>query len=101
MLPSFPPRFHLIYFRHFVILVCLYEPAALTERCRCRAEASESEAEKGKDLIRYFCTPCKPTKANGGRTRNLPEHDPEKWERFKFYTRRDVDVEMAIQKRFA
>lgn len=57
--------------------------------------------KEGKDLIRYFCTPCKPTKANGGRTRNLPEHDPEKWELFKKYNQRDVEVEMAIQKRLA
>ncbi len=45
---------------------------------------------EGKELIRYFCVPCKPTKANGGRTRNLPEHDWEKWERFKAYNLRDV-----------
>lgn len=57
--------------------------------------------KEGKNLIRYFCTPCKPTKANGGRTSNLPKHDPEKWERFKFYNQRDVEVEMAIQKRLA
>ena len=54
---------------------------------------------EGKDLIRYFCVPCKPTKANGGRTRNRPEHDPEKWERFKAYNLRDVETEMQIQKR--
>lgn len=53
---------------------------------------------EGKDLIRYFCVPCKPTKANGGRTRNRPEHDPEKWERFKAYNLRDVETEMLIQK---
>ena len=57
--------------------------------------------KEGKDLVRYFCTPCKPTKANGGRTRNLPEHDPEKWSLFKFYNQRDVEVEMSIQKRLA
>ena len=57
--------------------------------------------KEGKDLIRYFCTPCKPTKANGGRTRNLPQHDSEKWIRFKEYNRRDVEVEMAIKKRLA
>ena len=56
---------------------------------------------EGKDLIRYFCVPCKPTKANGGRTRNLPQHDSEKWIRFKEYNRRDVEVEMSIQKRLA
>lgn len=49
----------------------------------------------------YFCTPCKPTKANGGRTRNLPQHDSEKWMRFKEYNLRDVEVEMAIKKRLA
>ncbi len=57
--------------------------------------------KEGKDLIRYFCSPCKPTKANGGRTRNLPEHDPEKWELFKKYNQRDVEVEISIQKRLS
>ena len=61
----------------------------------------DQKLKEGKDLIRYFCTPCKPTKANGGRTRNLPEHDPEKWELFKKYNQRDVEVEMAIQKRLS
>lgn len=56
---------------------------------------------EGKDLIRYFCVPCKQTKANGGRTRNRPEHDPEKWERFKAYNLRDVETEMQIQKRLS
>lgn len=56
---------------------------------------------EGKELIRYFCIPCKPTKANGGRTRNLPEHDREKWERFKAYNLRDVEAEMQIQQRLA
>lgn len=54
---------------------------------------------EGKDLIRYFCVPCSPTKTNGGRTRNLPEHDMEKWERFKVYNIRDVEAEMQIQER--
>lgn len=61
----------------------------------------DQKLKEGKDLIRYFCTPCKPTKANNGRTRNLPEHDPEKWELFKKYNQRDVEVEMAIQKRLS
>ena len=56
---------------------------------------------EGKDLIRYFCVPCKPTKANGGRTRNLPEHDREKWERFKAYNLRDVETEMQIQQKLS
>ena len=54
---------------------------------------------EGKDLIRYFCVSCKPTKANGGRMRNLPEHDMEKWQRFKAYNLRDVETEMQIQQR--
>lgn len=54
---------------------------------------------EGKDLIRYFCVPCKPTKVNGGRVRNLPEHDMEKWQRFKAYNLRDVEAEMQIQQR--
>ena len=61
----------------------------------------DQKLKEGKDLIRYFCSPCKPTKTNGGRARNLPEHDPEKWSLFKFYNQRDVEVEMSIQKRLA
>jgi DNA polymerase len=53
--------------------------------------------KEGKDLIRYFCVPCKPTKVNGGRTRNLPCHAPEKWELFKTYCKRDVEVEKAVR----
>lgn len=59
----------------------------------------EQKLKEGKDLIKYFCVPCKPTKINGGRTRNLPNHNPEKWELFKTYNKRDVEVEMNIQKR--
>lgn len=59
----------------------------------------EQKLKEGKDLIRYFCVPCKPTKVNGGRTRNLPKHDMEKWNLFKFYNQRDVEVEMSIQER--
>lgn len=55
--------------------------------------------KEGKALIRYFCMPCKPTKANGGRTRNLPEHAPEKWEKFMEYCVQDVVVERAISNR--
>ena len=54
---------------------------------------------EGKDLIRYFCVSCKPTKVNGGRVRNLPGHDMEKWQRFKVYNLRDVEAEMQIQQR--
>ena len=61
----------------------------------------KQKLSEGKDLIRYFCVPCKPTKTNGGRTRNLPEHDREKWGRFKAYNLRDVEVEMQIQQRLS
>ena len=59
----------------------------------------KQKLSEGKDLIRYFCVPCKPTKANGGRTRNLYSHDAEKWERFKAYNKRDVEAEMQIQEK--
>ena len=59
----------------------------------------DQKMKEGKDLIRYFCSPCKATKANGGRTRNLPEHAPDKWETFKAYNRRDVEVEIAIKQK--
>ena len=59
----------------------------------------EQKMKEGKELIRYFCIPCKPTKANGGRTRNLPCHAPEKWELFKTYCKRDVDVEKSIRRK--
>ena len=59
----------------------------------------EQKMKEGKELIRYFCVPCKPTKANGGRARNLPCHAPEKWELFKTYCKRDVDVEKSIRRK--
>ena len=59
----------------------------------------EQKLKEGKDLIRYFCVPCKATKANGGPTTTLPEHDREKWKRFKFYNQRDVEAEMSIQEK--
>lgn len=61
----------------------------------------DQKIKEGKDLIKYFCCPCKPTKINGGRTRNLPEHAPDKWEDFKVYNKRDVEVEMAIKQRLS
>ena len=61
----------------------------------------KQKLKEGKDLIRYFCQPCAPTKANGGRTRNLPRHAPDKWTAFKRYNIRDVEVEMSIQDKLA
>ncbi len=56
---------------------------------------------EGKNLIKYFCLPCNPTKVNGGRTRNKYFHDKEKWELFKSYNKRDVEVEMSIQEKLS
>ena len=56
---------------------------------------------EGKDLIKYFCQPCAPTKSNGQRTRNLPKHSPDKWLAFKRYNIRDVETEMSIQARLS
>lgn len=61
----------------------------------------EQKMTEGKDLIKYFCVPCRPTKVNGNRTRNLPHHDIEKWDTFKAYNIRDVEVEMNIHKRLS
>ena len=62
---------------------------------------TEQKMEEGADLVKYFCKPCRPTKKNGGRTRNLPQHDSEKWDTFKAYNKRDVEVELAIKARLA
>ena len=61
----------------------------------------KKKMSEGKDLIRYFCMPCKPTKSNGGRSRNLPSDAPGKWELFKTYCIRDVDVEKQIRKKLS
>lgn len=60
---------------------------------------ADQKMDEGKALIRYFSVPCAPTKANGGRTRNLPSDDPGKWATFKKYNQRDVEVEMMIQRK--
>lgn len=82
------------------MILCSYNglPASL-DQAGAALNLPEQKLAEGKALINYFCRPCKPTKANGGRTRNLPEHAPEKWERFKVYGRRDVEVEREIYRR--
>lgn len=80
-------------------LYCGY-PASLAAAGRAIGLSEEKQKLKtGADLIRYFCVPCKPTKTNGGRTRNCPQHAPDRWEMFKTYNRQDVVTEMEICRR--
>ena len=64
-------------------------------------QLEQQKLKEGTALINYFCKPCKPTIANGGRTRNLPPHAPEKWERFKAYAARDVETMRLIFKKLS
>ncbi|MCD8501475.1 MAG: hypothetical protein LRY71_07095 [Bacillaceae bacterium] len=73
-------------------------PSHLDGVAKC-LKLQEQKMSEGKSLIRYFSIPCKPTKANGGRTRNLPQHDLEKWNTFKEYCKQDVEVERQIRKK--
>lgn len=82
-------------------LYCGY-PAGLERISKAMGLASDkAKMDIGKALIRYFSIPCKPTKVNGGRTRNLPQHDPAKWELFKTYCGQDVVAEMTVEDRLA
>lgn len=69
------------------------------EGCGAVLCLEKQKLTEGKDLIKYFCQPCAPTKSNGQRTRNLPRHAPDKWAAFKRYNVRDVETEMSIQQR--
>lgn len=71
-------------------------PLALAKVSEALELGQEGKMSTGKALIRYFCIPCKPTKTNGGRTRNLPEHNPQKWEAMKLYCKGDVRAERKI-----
>jgi DNA polymerase len=71
-------------------------PASLEGVANC-LKLPQQKMQEGKQLIRFFSMPCRATKSNGGRTRNLPEHDPVKWELFKTYCKQDVEVERAIR----
>ncbi|AKA72318.1 DNA polymerase [Clostridium scatologenes] len=73
-------------------------PTSLVGVAKCM-NLEQQKMNEGKALIRYFSMPCKPTKANGGRTRNLPENNIEKWDIFKTYCKQDVEVERAIRKK--
>ena len=75
-------------------------PLSLSGACEALHMGDDvAKMKEGKALIRYFCSPCKPTKTNGGRTRNLPEHAPEKWDLFKTYNAQDVVAERAVRNR--
>ena len=69
--------------------------------CGAVLRLDRQKLTEGKELIRYFCVPCQPTKTNGGRTRNLPGDAPEKWARFKIYNARDVETEAEIQQKLS
>ena len=73
-------------------------PASLEGVAKC-LKLPQQKMQEGKQLIRFFSLPCRATKSNGGRTRNLPEHDPAKWELFKTYCQQDVEVERAIRRK--
>jgi len=82
-------------------LYCGY-PASLDAACRAMGlPEDKKKLTTGKALIRYFCVPCKPSNANGNRTRNLPKHDPAKWKLFKEYNGQDVVTEMEIDRRLS
>lgn len=75
-------------------------PLSLSGACEALHMGDDvAKMKEGKALIRYFCSPCKPTKTNGGRTRNLPEHAPGKWDLFKTYNAQDVVAERAVRNR--
>jgi len=77
-------------------------PRSLGQACEVmRLPVDKAKDKDGKALINYFCKPCKPTKANGGRTRNLPKHDPEKWERFKEYCKQDVEAAREMDRKLS
>ena len=80
-----------------VMAAYLTMPARLADAAVALA-VTEQKMEEGKDLIRYFSVPCKPTKANNGRTRNLPGHAPDKWAVYKKYNAQDVETERAVRK---
>ncbi|WP_335871064.1 DNA polymerase [Bacillus sp. 2205SS5-2] len=73
-------------------------PGYLDGVAKC-LKLKEQKLKEGKSLIRYFSVPCKPTKVNEGRTRNLPEHDLDRWNTFKLYCKQDVEVERQIRKK--
>lgn len=87
---------------HCDMVWCAYLSLPLSlEKAGAVLKVEQQKMKEGKDLIKYFCIPCKPTKTNGGRGRNLPGDDPEKWQLFKAYNKRDVETEIAIEKKIS
>lgn len=87
---------------HCDMVWCAYLSLPLSlEKAGAVLKVEQQKMKEGKDLIKYFCIPCKPTKTNGGRDRNLPGDDPEKWQLFKAYNKRDVETEIAIEARLS
>lgn len=87
---------------HCDMVWCAYLSLPLSlEKAGAVLKVEQQKMKEGKDLIKYFCIPCKPTKTNGGRGRNLPGDDPEKWRLFKAYNKRDVETEIAIEARLS
>lgn len=82
-----------------VLAAMLGLPTSLKGLGQAINKKSEQKDPAGTALINYFSKPCRPTKANGGRTRNLPEHDPERWQEYKDYCKQDVEVERAARKK--
>ena len=74
-------------------------PLSLDQVSKALKLGDKAKSASGKALIKYFSVPCKPTKVNGGRRRNYPHHDPEKWEQFKQYVIQDVEAEREVKKR--
>ena len=101
--PSYPPQLWLSQWRCTMLhgLYCGYTAGLEATGKALGLPLEKQKLATGKALIRYFCTPCSPTKSNGGRTRNLPEHAPAKWELFKEYNCQDVVTEMEIEKRLS
>ena len=101
--PGFPPEPWLPQWRCTMLhgLYCGYHAGLDAAGKTLGISQDKQKLSTGKALIRYFCVPCKPTKSNGGRTRNLPHHDPDKWELFKTYNGQDVVTEMEIERRLS
>lgn len=101
--PNYPPEKWLPQWHDTMLhgLYCGYTAGLDATGKALGLPSDKQKLAAGKALIRYFCSPCRPTNSNGHRTRNLPHHDPEKWELFKTYNGQDVVTEMEIERRLS